>query len=101
MRLRLALSVVMSAKPDILLADEILAVLDEEFRERFLERLLEAAKAGMTTLIVSKDMATLARLCDLVLWLDAGQIVKCGDPTSVVTEYQRNRIGGLEKDILR
>jgi lipopolysaccharide transport system ATP-binding protein len=108
MRLRLALSVVMSVKPDILLADEVLAVLDDVFRERFLEHLLEAAKAGMTTLIVSKDMSTLARLCDEVLWLEAGQIVKYGESTSVVREYQSwrptvagNRIGELERNLLR
>jgi lipopolysaccharide transport system ATP-binding protein len=92
MRFRLALSVALSVKPDILLADEILTVLDEEFRERFLERLLEAAKARVTVLIVSKDVATLARLCDVILWLEAGQLVRFGDPTTVLMEYERLRL---------
>ena len=42
----------------------------------------------MSVLFVSHDMAAINRLCDKVLWLNAGEIVKIGDPDEVVTEYQ-------------
>jgi len=107
MRLRLAFSVVMHGQPDILLADEMLALVDEGFRERAVERLLQAGKSGMTTLIVSRDIPTIARMCDEVLWLNAGEMVSCGDAATVVNEYQRGRPdvagtrnGGLPRGLL-
>lgn len=91
MRIRLAFSVVMQAQPDILLADEIVALVDEGFRERLAARLLDACKSGMTTLIISKDVGTIARMCHQVLWLNAGHTVQCGDPATVVNEYQHRQ----------
>ena len=88
MYLRLAFSVAINMNPDILLADEVLAVGDQDFQERCLERVQHAGRAGMSVLFVSHDMAAISRLCDKVLWLNAGEIVKIGDPDEVVTEYQ-------------
>jgi len=88
MYLRLAFSVAVNMQPDILLADEVLAVGDLAFQERCLRRVQEAGKAGMTVLFVSHDMAAITRLCHRVMWLNAGRIVRCGDPEEVVTQYQ-------------
>jgi hypothetical protein len=44
----------------------------------------------MSVLFVSHDMAAITRLCDKVLWLNAGEIVRIGDPESVVSEYQNS-----------
>ena len=86
--LRLAFSVAINMNPDILLADEVLAVGDIEFQERCLGRVAQAGQSGMSVLFVSHDMAAITRLCDKVLWLNAGEIVRIGDPESVVSEYQ-------------
>lgn len=88
MYLRLAFSVAVNMNPDILLADEVLAVGDADFQERCLERVKEAGESGMSVLFVSHDMEAITRLCDRVLWLNAGEIVKIGDPEEVVSEYQ-------------
>jgi lipopolysaccharide transport system ATP-binding protein len=77
-------------QPDILLADEVLAVGDLEFQERCLERVQEGGRAGMTVLFVSHDMDAITRLCDRVLWLNAGEIVRIGAPEEVVAEYQES-----------
>ena len=90
MYLRLAFSVAVNMNPDILLADEVLAVGDIEFQERCLERVKQAGESGMSVLFVSHDMDAIARLCDRVLWLNAGQIVKIGTPDEVVTQYQNS-----------
>jgi len=76
--------------PDILLADEVLAVGDIEFQERCLERVKQAGDSGMSVLFVSHDMDAITRLCDRVLWLSGGQIVKLGAPEEVVAEYQNS-----------
>jgi ABC-type polysaccharide/polyol phosphate transport system ATPase subunit len=88
MYLRLAFSVAINMNPDILLADEVLAVGDIDFQERCLERVKQAGRAGMSVLFVSHDMEAINRLCDRVLWLNAGEIVKIGDTEEVVSAYQ-------------
>ena len=57
MYLRLAFSVAINMQPDILLADEILAVGDIAFQERCLQRVAQEAERGLTVLFVSHDMA--------------------------------------------
>jgi lipopolysaccharide transport system ATP-binding protein len=88
MYLRLAFSVAIHMKPSILLADEILAVGDIAFQERCLQRVDEEAKKGLTVLFVSHDMQAVARLCQRVIWLDKGRVVRDGNPSDVVAEYQ-------------
>lgn len=88
MYMRLAFSVAINMKPDLLLADEVLAVGDLEFQERCLERVQEEGRGGMAVIFVSHDMAAVQRLCDRVLWLNAGEIVKLGDPAEVIDAYQ-------------
>jgi lipopolysaccharide transport system ATP-binding protein len=96
MYLRLAFSVAIHMEPNILLADEILAVGDIAFQERCLERVAEEAKRGLTVLFVSHDMQAIARLCDRVIWLDKGQVVQEGDPAKVVEAYQSAALAGTK-----
>ncbi len=88
MYIRLAFSVAIHMQPDILLADEVLAVGDQEFQEKCLTRVEEAGRRGVTVLFVSHDMAAITRLCHRVLWINGGEIVEIGDPETVVSRYQ-------------
>jgi lipopolysaccharide transport system ATP-binding protein len=88
MYLRLAFSVAINMQPDILLADEILAVGDMGFQERCLERVTQEAERGLTVFFVSHDMSALSRLCHRIVWLDKGQVQRDGDPESVIAEYE-------------
>jgi len=88
MYVRLAFSVAVHMDPDILLADEVLAVGDLAFQERCLERARRERAAGRTILFVSHDMTTITRICDRVLWLNAGRSVDLGDPDDIVSRYQ-------------
>jgi ABC-type polysaccharide/polyol phosphate transport system ATPase subunit len=94
MYLRLAFSVAINMRPDILLADEILAVGDIAFQERCLQRVAEEAKKGLTVLFVSHDMAAISRLCDRAMWLEAGRARKIGPADEIVGEYQEATLGG-------
>lgn len=88
MYLRLAFSVAINMKPDILLADEILAVGDMSFKRRCLDRVSELSANGLTVLFVSHDMEAIAQICNSVLWLHAGEIKEIGDPDTVIAAYQ-------------
>ena len=88
MYLRLAFSVAINMNPQILLADEILAVGDQVFQEKCLQRIEEAARQGLTVLFVSHDMEAIIRVCNRVMWINAGHIVKTGEPELVVDDYQ-------------
>ncbi len=88
MYLRLAFSVAVNMRPDVILADEVLAVGDIEFQERCLQRVEEAGREGVTVLFVSHDMRAIGRLCRHVIRLESGEIVDQGSPDDVVSRYE-------------
>jgi lipopolysaccharide transport system ATP-binding protein len=88
MYLRLAFSTAVNMEPDLLLADEILAVGDLAFQERCLSKVMELSREGLTVLFVSHDMEAVSRICSRVLWINKGEVVKLGEPDEVITEYQ-------------
>src|SRR6185436_704457 len=87
MYLRLAFSVAIHMNPQILLADEILAVGVSAFQERCLQKVAELGRAGLTVLFVSHDMDAILRICTRVMWLHRGEVRREGDPEEVVDEY--------------
>lgn len=98
MYLRLAFSVAINMQPDILLADEILAVGDIAFQERCLQRVAEEAERGLTVLFVSHDMSAVSRLCHRIIWLDKGEIMRDGEPESVIAEYEEAALRGRGRE---
>ncbi|OFW16483.1 MAG: hypothetical protein A3F70_07650 [Acidobacteria bacterium RIFCSPLOWO2_12_FULL_67_14] len=94
MYLRLAFSVAINMEPSILLADEILAVGDQSFQERCLERVKQEAERGLTVLFVSHDMEAIVRICNHTLWLNQGGIAGFGESDGVVADYQNSVFAG-------
>ncbi|HEY5616601.1 MAG TPA: polysaccharide ABC transporter ATP-binding protein [Vicinamibacterales bacterium] len=99
MYLRLAFSVAINMQPNILLADEILAVGDIAFQERCLQRVAEESERGLTVLFVSHDMSAVSRLCHRVIWLDKGEAVQDGEPEEVIAEYEEAALRGRSRDL--
>ncbi|MEB8486941.1 MULTISPECIES: ABC transporter ATP-binding protein [Acidithiobacillus] len=77
MQMRLGFSVAVHLDPDILLADEILAVGDQQFQEKCLIKILEMRNAGMTLILVSHSPEQVRSFCDQCIRLDHGQVVEC------------------------
>ncbi len=77
MKFRLAFSIASTLKPDIILADEILAIGDEEFQNRCLNRILELKQSGTTILIVQHNEVLLKRICDRALLLENKTVSHC------------------------
>ncbi len=88
MFLRLAFSVAVHSEPEVFLVDEILAVGDEPFQAKCIER-IEALKAdGRTLVIVSHNLDMVARLCDRGLLLRKGELVSDGGAAQIVAELR-------------
>lgn len=85
---RLAFAVATHVDPEILIIDEILSVGDEHFGRKSAAKMEEFRRAGKTTLLVTHDLATLQRRCDLAAWLDGGVLQAAGDPVEVVNAYR-------------
>jgi ABC-type polysaccharide/polyol phosphate transport system ATPase subunit len=88
MEARLAFSVAVCLQPDILLLDEVLAVGDQAFRERCLERLRQYHARGGTLILVSHELEQLRELCTRGVWMDQGRIVMDGPIDAVLARYR-------------
>jgi len=89
MFMRLAFAVATHVDPEILIIDEILAVGDEHFSRKSMAKLTEFKASGKTILLVTHDLSTVEKWCDLAAWIDGGVIRRFGDSRDVVGAYQR------------
>jgi lipopolysaccharide transport system ATP-binding protein len=87
MYVRLAFAVAAHLEPDILIVDEVLAVGDSAFQQKCLGKMRDIRSEGRTVIVVSHNMATVASLCQRVLWLDAGQLKMSGPTHETVSRY--------------
>ena len=93
MVLRLAFSVAMTVDPDILLIDEVLAVGDQAFQVKCVDRIMELKRAGRVLICISHAMETLRSLCSRAIWLDHGQVMGAGPVSALIGEYERSVAG--------
>ncbi|MGH9104807.1 MAG: ABC transporter ATP-binding protein, partial [Acidimicrobiales bacterium] len=87
MYVRLGFSVAINVEPDILLVDEVLAVGDEAFQRKCLERFAELKRNGKTVIIVSHSMQSVVNMCDHAVWFKKGHKMADGKPREVVEAY--------------
>jgi len=88
MQARLAFSVALCVRPDVLLLDEVLAVGDQDFRHRCLERLREHLRRGGALVVVSHDVETVRELCARAVWLERGRVRMEGPAREVIAAYE-------------
>ena len=87
MCMRLGFAVAIHVDPDVLLVDEVLAVGDEGFTHKCLDKFAEFKRRGKTILLVTHSLGLVERFCDEALWLDGGTMKGLGDPKRVVGAY--------------
>ena len=95
MAVRLGFSIAAHSDPDVLLVDEVLAVGDEAFSHRCLEKFAEFERAGKTILVVSHDLALVAQRCRRAIWLEKGLLAADGPAAETVARY-RERVAREE-----
>ncbi len=88
MFVRLAFSVAVYLKPDILLLDEVLSVGDAQFQRKSLDKMNEIVQDEGTTLVfVSHGAQTIRKLCNRAVYLDHGLIKQQGPANKVLDDY--------------
>lgn len=87
MSMRLAFSIAIFSKPQILIVDEALSVGDAHFAAKCTKALKERKKENMSIIYVSHDLNSLKLLCDRTILLNAGEIAKEGNPEDVINSY--------------
>ena len=93
MTAKLAFSIATIVNPEVLIVDEILSVGDIKFQEKSKNKMLEMIKGGTTVLYVSHSLASIEELCDRVIWLEHGKIIKMGDTKEICKEYYEKQMG--------
>jgi ABC-type polysaccharide/polyol phosphate transport system ATPase subunit len=88
MAVRLGFSIAAHSDPDVLLVDEVLAVGDEAFAHRCLEKFAEFERAGRTLVFVSHDLSLVASRCRRAIWLERGRVAFDGPAAETVARYR-------------
>lgn len=87
MTVRLAFALVTAVKPDVLIIDEALAVGDQHFQKKCVDRIMAFKADGCTILFCSHSPYHIRHLCDQAIWLDEGRVRDFGATESVLAAY--------------
>lgn len=87
MYMRLGFAVAIHVDPEVLLVDEVLAVGDQGFTHKCLDKFAEFRRRNKATLLVTHSLDLVEKFCDEALWLDHGSAKGEGDPKRVVAAY--------------
>jgi ABC-type polysaccharide/polyol phosphate transport system ATPase subunit len=87
MYMRLGFAVAINVDPDVLLIDEVLAVGDQAFTVKCLDKFAEFRRRNKTILLVTHSLDLVEKFCDRALWLDRGRTLAEGEPRRVVAAY--------------
>lgn len=97
MQVRLAFSIAIRAKSDILLIDEVLAVGDTAFQRKCYEHFMKLKEQKQTVVLVTHDMGAVERFCNKVLVIDGGELLGEFSPSDATTAYDRLNISDKKK----
>lgn len=92
MQVRLAFSIAIKAKNDILIFDEVLAVGDEAFQKKCMAVFREYRENKQTVVLVTHSMDSVTSLCSRALMLEDGKITAIGDVKEVARAYQKSNL---------
>lgn len=96
MLMRVSFSVAVSFRPDVFIVDEVLAVGDEAFKAKCLDKVEAMKKAGTTIVFVSHELPLVAAHCDRVLVLAGGELAFDGSPDDAI--HRHCEILGVDVD---
>jgi lipopolysaccharide transport system ATP-binding protein len=97
MQARLAFSVATAERPDLLIVDEVLSVGDSYFQHKSFDRIRRYKEEGTSLLFVTHNMADVRALCERVLLLEKGQVLKDG-AADEVTDFYNARVAQREAE---
>jgi ABC-type polysaccharide/polyol phosphate transport system ATPase subunit len=89
MYMRLGFAVAVNVDPDILLIDEVLAVGDERFQQKCMERVKMFQQEGRTIVFVSHSADLMRQICDRVIVLEHGDVVTIAKPPEAIGKFRK------------
>ncbi len=101
MQVRLAFSIAIRAKSDIMLIDEVLAVGDLDFQQKCYKYFDALKEMERTIILVTHDMGAVRRFCDRALLVSNGKVIDIGTPEDVSLQYERNNLQKTRKTTLK
>jgi len=99
MQVRLAFSIAIKAKGDVLVLDEVLAVGDAAFQQKCFDYFEELRKDKKTIIIVTHDMGAVQRFCNRAMMISDGVIEKIGTPDEVADIYKRENLEHQDQEV--
>jgi len=87
MYLRLAFSTAIHCNPDIILIDEVLAVGDESFQKKSLNKIRDFQNQGKTIVLVTHSLQAVKDMCEKAMLIDNGHVISQGDTEDVIDNY--------------
>ncbi len=88
MYVRLAFAVAVHTDPDLLLVDEVLAVGDEAFQRKCLDKIRSFQEEGRTIILVTHSLSQVPEMCDRAILLNRGEVVFDGEPHEAVAQFR-------------
>ena len=85
---RLGFAIAIDVDPDILLIDEVLAVGDENFRQKCAKKISELKEKGATFIVVSHSMGQIKQLCQRAIWIENSKLVADGPVDEICAKYE-------------
>ncbi|MGF2159044.1 ABC transporter ATP-binding protein [Enterococcus avium] len=92
MQVRLAFSVAIQAKSDVLVLDEVLAVGDEAFQRKCNDYFMQAKKESKTIILVTHSMDSVRKYCNKAILIDKGEVKILGTPDEVANQYSLDNV---------
>ena len=88
MYMRLGFSVAIHVDPDILIVDEILAVGDQAFQTKCIDRIHEMHRSGVSIILISHNLSVVRRMCSNLIWLENGRMRASGYTEEIANQYK-------------
>lgn len=101
MYMRLGFSIAIHVEPEILLVDEVLAVGDQAFQYRCLDRINRMKRQGVTIILVTHSLKSVREMCDRAIWLDEGRKQADGAVQRVLEQYMAQVLAEDEQALLQ
>jgi ABC-2 type transport system ATP-binding protein/lipopolysaccharide transport system ATP-binding protein len=87
MKARLSFATAIGLPADIYVFDEVLAVVDDDFRNRCIDAMREMHARGATIILMSHDLNLIRELCETGMWLNRGEVMQVGPIEDVADAY--------------
>lgn len=97
---RLAFATAIAGDPDVLIADEVLAVGDMSFSQKCLAKMREFKDAGKTVVVVTHDINSIKNFCDKAAWINNGKLISVGKAKTVAEDFRNYMIYGDARSLL-